>query len=71
MSVVGGLYEFVFSAHASERERLLAFWSALGFLPESEGRLTASEAGRSTAMPPPYSRFDSATQVAVPTKPAW
>ena len=44
MSVVGGLYEFVFSAHASERERLLAFWSELGFLPEAEGRLSANDA---------------------------
>lgn len=44
MNVVGGLYEFVFTAHASERERLLAFWSGLGFFPEVDGRLTASEA---------------------------
>lgn len=44
MSVVSGLHEFVFSAQAAERDRLLAFWSQLGFVPEIEGSLTSSEA---------------------------
>ena len=44
MSAVGGLYEFVFSAQVAERERLLAFWSQLGFEPETEGSLTSGEA---------------------------
>ena len=44
MSVVSGLHEFVFSAHASERERLLAFWSGLGFEPDAEGALSATDA---------------------------
>ena len=44
MSVVSGLHEFVFSAHASERERLLAFWAGLGFEPNAEGALSATDA---------------------------
>ena len=44
MSVVSGLHEFVFSAHASERERLLAFWAGLGFQPDAEGALSATDA---------------------------
>ena len=44
MSVVSGLYEFVFATRTSERERLLAFWQALGFEPIDEGTLSASEA---------------------------
>ena len=44
MSVVSGLHEFVFSAHISERERLLAFWAGLGFQPDAEGTLSAADA---------------------------
>ena len=44
MSVVSGLHEFVFSAHQSNRERLLAFWGGLGFKPDVEGALSASDA---------------------------
>lgn len=44
MSAVSGLHEFVFSAQVAERERLLAFWSQLGFVPETEGSLTSGEA---------------------------
>ena len=44
MSVVNSLYEFVFATRTSERERLLAFWHALGFEPISEGALSAGEA---------------------------
>ena len=44
MSVVNGLYEFVFATRTSERERLLAFWHALGFEPINEGALSAGEA---------------------------
>ena len=44
MSVINGLYEFVFATRTSERERLLAFWQALGFQPLAEGALSASEA---------------------------
>ena len=43
MSVVSGLYEFIFATHISERDRLLGFWSQLGFEPEVEGSLTASD----------------------------
>ena len=46
MSVVSGLYEFVFATRTSERERLLAFWQALGFEPIGEGALSASEANK-------------------------
>ncbi len=45
MSVVSGLHEFVFSAHVSERERLLAFWAGLGFQSDAEGALSADDAG--------------------------
>jgi len=44
MSVVSGLHEFVFSAHVSERERLLRFWAGLGFQPDAEGALSAADA---------------------------
>ena len=44
MSAVSGLHEFVFSAQVAERERLLTFWSQLGFVPETEGSLTSGEA---------------------------
>ena len=44
MSVVSGLHEFVFSAHISERERLLAFWAGLGFQPDAEGTLNVNDA---------------------------
>jgi hypothetical protein len=43
MSVVSGLHEFVFATHISERDRLLQFWSQLGFSLEREGSLTATE----------------------------
>ena len=43
MGVVSGLHEFVFATHFSERDRLLHFWSQLGFLPECEGSLTATD----------------------------
>ena len=44
MSVVSGLHEFVFSAHQSDRERLLAFWAGLGFQADLEGALSATDA---------------------------
>ena len=44
MSVASGLHEFVFSAHITERERLLAFWAGLGFQPDLEGALSATDA---------------------------
>ena len=43
MSVVSGLYEFVFATHITGRDRLLGFWSQLGFVLEVEGSLTAIE----------------------------
>jgi catechol 2,3-dioxygenase-like lactoylglutathione lyase family enzyme len=44
MGAVTGLYEHIFAARVSDRERLLAFWSAFGFEVVAEGALTAAEA---------------------------
>jgi hypothetical protein len=44
MGVSSGVHEFVFSTQLSDRDRLLDFWSALGFVVDREGTLSASDA---------------------------
>lgn len=42
---VSGVHEFIHGHEASDRERVLHFWSILGFEPVEEGYLGAGEAG--------------------------
>lgn len=39
-----GIHEFIFGGLQTERDELLRFWEALGFVPVREGRLPASKA---------------------------